>query len=360
MKPLFHPVLVNGPFEDPGVFIDCLFERRALLFDLGDLQRLAPRKLLRLTDVFVSHTHMDHFMGFDWLLRLTLGRGKTLRLYGPRGFLAQVEHRLLAYTWNLVDGYDQDLVFEVMELLPDDSARRATFRCRAAFRREREEALTLHDGVLRDEENFCVRVTHLDHRIDVLAFMLEEKAHLNVWKNRLDEMGLPTGAWLQELKRAVRRGEPDDYPLQLRWREGGQERLRCLPLGELRARVLQMVPGQRIGYVTDAVYDAANAQRILALTHDADVLFIEAPFLERDAARAAQRYHLTAHQAGTLAREARVKAVVPFHFSPRYEDEGAQVLRDELMQAFVGDSTTPTAGSGTCDSPCRGTGCRVP
>src|SRR5688572_27162298 len=115
MRPLFHPTLVNGPTGDPVVYIDCLFQHRALLFDLGDIQQLPPRKILRVSDVFVSHAHMDHFMGFDWLLRVCLGRGLSIRLYGPPGFVDQVGHRLRAYTWNLVEGYDTDLTLEVTE-----------------------------------------------------------------------------------------------------------------------------------------------------------------------------------------------------------------------------------------------------
>jgi ribonuclease Z len=141
MRPLFHPQLVNDPFEDPALYIDCLFERRALLFDLGDIRVLAPRKLMRLSHVFVSHAHMDHFMGFDWLLRIVLARDRDLHLFGPPGFIAQVEHKLAAYTWNLVHNYATPLTLHVTEVEPGKSARCATFRCRNAFRRENETAL---------------------------------------------------------------------------------------------------------------------------------------------------------------------------------------------------------------------------
>ena len=55
---------------------------------------------------------------------------------------------------------------------------------------------------------------------------------------------------------------------------------------------------------------------------------------ENDAERAATRFHLTAYQAGLLARRAQAKTVVPFHFSPRYEDGGVS-LRDELARALT-------------------------
>jgi ribonuclease Z len=82
MRPIFQAELINRPFGDPGVFIDLKFERRAILFDIGDIAVLPTGKVLRVSDVFVSHTHMDHFSGFDHLLRVCLGRDTGVSLYG--------------------------------------------------------------------------------------------------------------------------------------------------------------------------------------------------------------------------------------------------------------------------------------
>jgi ribonuclease Z len=174
----------------------------------------------------------------------------------------------------------------------------------------------------------------LDHDIPCLGFALEEKLHMNVWKNRLQELGLPTGPWLKELKRLVRQQAPDDTPVQVHWHDHSGEHERTLTVGQLRAEVLRIVPGQKIAYVMDAVYHAENARRITRLAHQADTLFIESVFLNADAERAAARFHLTAHQAGTLARAAGVKHLVPLHFSPRYSDD-PEALRREANAAFA-------------------------
>jgi len=48
MRPLLHPTLVNGRSGDPALYVETLFERRAILIDLGDIAALPARKILRL------------------------------------------------------------------------------------------------------------------------------------------------------------------------------------------------------------------------------------------------------------------------------------------------------------------------
>ena len=327
MRPLFEPSLLNDTFGDPGLYVDFRDERRALLFDFGDLARLPPRKLLRLSHVFVSHTHMDHFAGFDQWLRVVLGRKERIVLTGGPGFIDRVGHKLAAYTWNVVHRYDVPLTIEAREALPGGGGRRAEFSSFARFERANDAPWSRHGDVLLAEENFRVRARFLDHDIVVLAFALEEAMHVNVWKNRLAEMGLPTGPWLRDARRAILAGAPDDTPIDIRWNDHRGKHGEVRPLGELRA-AFECVPGTRIGYVTDTRCTDANLAALDGLLADVDLLFIESVFLHADVAHAERKNHLTARQAGEIARRLRAKAVVPFHFSPRYEGRSAEVVAE--------------------------------
>ncbi|HSM97624.1 MAG TPA: MBL fold metallo-hydrolase [Gallionella sp.] len=336
MRPTFHPDLVNGSAGDPALFVDCLFEQRALLFDLGDIRALPPRKLLRISDVFVSHAHMDHFIGFDWLLRILLGREKDLRLFGPSGFLDQVEHKLRAYTWNLVQNYLNDFTLHVTELDGRGAGRRASFRCRSAFRREDEAGVNCPENVLLSEPALQVRCSLLDHGgIPCLAYALQEQAHVNVWKNSLQQLGLPVGAWLRELKQAVLRNEPEQRQIHVAWREGEVEQQRDVTLAEVKT-ALRIVPGQKLAYVTDVAWHQDNVTNIVELAQHADLLYIEAAFMERDAEHGRRKFHLTARQAGGIARAAQVGCVIPMHFSPRYAGADRASLRAEIAAEFGG------------------------
>ena len=333
MRPLLHPALVNGRFGDPALYIETLFEKRAIMFDLGDIASLSPRKIQRLEHVFVSHAHIDHFFGFDRLLRVLVGREKKIRLYGPSGFIDHVHHKLLAYRWNLVDRFILDLIFIVTEIDSDLGTNTAQLRLKNAFAIEAADEGRLIDGVLHSEPPFRVTASILEHRTPCLGFAIEEAAHVNVSKSRLSELGLPVGSWLRELKRAIIENRRDDYPIRVGLRSKTSNE-RAMLLRELRSAVT-VTPGQKIGYVTDVADTPANRQAIIQLVRNADLLFIEAAFAQADAALAAERAHLTTAAAGSIGREAAVRRVEPFHFSPRYSGQEARLL-NEVMAAFTG------------------------
>jgi ribonuclease Z len=236
---LVQSSLVYEPFSDPGLFIDFCFGRRALLFDLGDLTPLSPRQLLRVTHAFVSHTHMDHFAGFDRLLRVCLHRTTPLHLIGPAEFADRVEHKLRAYTLNLLDADSVDFVIVASEFSGAGFDRVCEFHAREAFHRREIPPVRLFPGPLLDEEEFRVEGTVLDHGIPCLAFALEEKLRVNVWRDGLRRLGLPVGPWIREAKRAVRQGASDNTQICVR------DDL-IISLGELKKDALRTARGQKI------------------------------------------------------------------------------------------------------------------
>jgi ribonuclease Z len=337
MKPIFHARLVNGVWGDPGLCIDLKFQRRAILFDIGDISSLSTRMLLRVSDVFVSHTHMDHFAGFDHLLRVCLGRDTGVRLYGPADFISQVGHKLAAYTWDLVQNYTTDFCIDAHELHSDGVLHHARFRSRARFAREDLPTRGIeHDTLLADEQ-FDVRARPFaHHEIVSLGFAFEERTHINVWKNRLEERQLPSGPWLTDLKRLARSDAPDSTPVNVRWRTRTGHHEEVFALGDLKRDVLEFVPGQRLCYVTDVSGDESNRRRIGEFVRDADILFIEAVFSGADRDLAERKSHLTTVQAGEIARGAGVRYAEPFHFSARYRDEETR-HREEFARAWRGE-----------------------
>lgn len=324
MPKTFQPRLVNGPFEDPSLYLLFGFHRRAFLFDLGANLSLAAKDLLKVSDVFVSHTHLDHFIGFDHLLRICLHRPRPLRLFGPSGIADNVEGKLRGYTWNLTEDYP--FAIEVWEVEPD---RKSSFWFRAdrQFRREevRQESF---NGILLEEEEFFVSTAILDHRIPSLAFAVEEREKIQIRRERLEALGAEPGPWLKTLKRLIRAGAEDPTKMWVPSEGGG----RFMTLGELKKELVLISRGEKVSYVVDALFSPENLSRIVSLVKGSDLLFCEASFLEKDKEQADLRYHLTARQAGEIARRAGVEELHVFHFSPRYALRSQELVREALEE----------------------------
>jgi ribonuclease Z len=331
MRPSLHPRLINGPYDDPGVFVSFLFEKRAILFDLGDIHALPARDILKITHAFVSHTHMDHFTGFDRLLRLFLGRGKDIYLYGPEGFLRNIEGKLSGYTWNLVDQYRAPFSLHAMEIRKDTILTRE-YSCRDGFTATGPPRAAPFSSVLLTEPALTVSAILLDHKTDCLGFRMAERFHVNIIKEALSRMGLSVGPWVREFKQALYCGKNPETEFIIDDLAGGgtQRRFR---LEDLSRQIALISPGQKIVYLTDMAGSPANLEKAVQFAEGADQLFVEAAFLEADRKAADEKRHLTARDAGRIAGLAGVKQYTLFHHSPRYTDRLEEIER-EAAEAF--------------------------
>jgi hypothetical protein len=170
--------------------------------------------------------------------------------------LLRNQHKLRAYRWNLVDRYLNDLIFAVTEIDSSLETRTARFRLKNAFAVEAATVGRITGDVLCSEPAFRVSTAVLEHRTPCLAFAIEEAAHVNIWKNRLLELGLPVGPWLRDLKRAVIEKRPNDHLMRIGSRSTSAG-IREMQLAALRGMVT-VTPGQKIAYVTDVADTPAN------------------------------------------------------------------------------------------------------
>ena len=296
-------------------------ERRAFLFDSGRIDRLEPGNLLKITDVFVTHTHIDHFIGFDTLLRTFLRRAAPLRVYGPENIADCVEGKLKGYTWNLIQEYP--IKMEVFSLTPGE-IRHSSFYAENGFTRIDRDSRPF-EGIALREPPYTVRAAVLSHGIPCLGFSLEEDFHINIDKAALNNMGLPVGPWLGVLKKMIRNNAVPDSTLRIDGRNF---------LFSEFSSLARISSGQKVSYITDVSPEDGNIEKIVELVADSDTLYCEAYFLHEDMERAVERRHLTAKIAGEIARKAKVKNLALMHFSPKYMDR-VEEIKAEAMRAYT-------------------------
>ncbi len=312
--------LVNGVFGDPLLHLRIRHLGRSLLFDLGEGGRLPARIAHQVTDVFISHAHMDHISGMQWLLRSRLGEFPDCRLYGPPGLARHIAGFVHSFLWDRIG--DRGPAFIVAELHQERLQR---YRIQAGkTASERLDDIELVDGILLNEKGFRVRGIMLDHMTPVMAYAFEPDNEINIRKDRLQEQGLEPGPWLTDLKRQLHANH-DSALIQL---PNGQEK----PVKALAAELALIRPGKRLVYATDLADTADNRERLIRFAHNAHTLFCESPFINRDILHAKRNGHLTTSACGEIASAAGVGRLVTFHFSRRYQYE-PQLVYEELYES---------------------------
>jgi ribonuclease Z len=256
----------------------------ALLIEVGSHRILVDcgegtqRQLLRsgagfrrLDRILLTHGHFDHVLGIPGLFStLRLRRSNDLMtVQGSPGTL-DVVVRMLAGLWG------EERAPIPLELVP------------------------LATGRVLDAGNFTIGCFPVRHReTDSFGFSFESRARRHLRPERLAALGVPDGPVRKELVegRSVtladgRTIDPEDV------------------LGPPERRKKLVIVG-----------DAETTDGLAEHVRDADVLVIEATFLDRDAAIARDYGHLTAAEAATLAATSEVKLLVLTHISGRYKDE---------------------------------------
>jgi ribonuclease Z len=308
--------LVNGIFGDPLLHVRLRHHRRSLIFDLGEGSRLPARVAHQVTDVFVSHAHIDHIGGFLWLLRSRIGDFSPCRIFGPPGMCGHIAGLISGICWDRIG--ENGPRFEIAEVHEGRLLRFAVQAGRSEIEKIGEQSIT--QDIVLEEPLFRVRAVVVDHGIPVLAFALEQPKQLNIRKEQLLARALPVGPWLSELKRRIL---SDELEVHIELPDGRVERV-----GTLAADLVLITPGPKLAYATDLVASVENRERLMALARGAHTFFCEAGFVESDADQAARTGHLTARACGEIAEAAGVKHLIPFHFSRRYEGNPRRVYEE--------------------------------
>ncbi|MBF0541273.1 MAG: hypothetical protein HQK91_07475 [Nitrospirae bacterium] len=338
MTKTFFCKLLNNPFNDPIVTVEFIKQgtspsskNRFFLFDLGELSNISSKHLQKISHVFVSHMHIDHFIGFDTLIRAILIREETLYVYGPLGIINAVNGHLSGYTWNLVKNYP--LKIEVFEII-ESGISCAGFYAQNGFNKIIKDKLPFNEIIYSDPD-LSIKAAIFDHLIPVLGYAIIEDIQININKDKLIERSLKSGHWLSELKDKIRTMLFDHQ----QWEQGINDNIYIdgieHSVEELKDLII-FTKGQKIVYITDIAPSKENIERAIALAKDADVLFIEAYFLEQDCDHAGRKGHLTARAAGHIAAKAAVKTFEIIHVSKKYLDVYFAIL-DEVNKEFINE-----------------------
>ena len=313
---MLDAVLVNEPHGDPAVLVNLANRPESYLLDCGSLHPLRIRDLQRIRRVFVTHTHIDHFIGFDHLVRMQLFCPHELEVYGPDGLTDQVAGKLRGYAWNLVD--KSSFVILTHELT-ETSLRTTRFPCCRQFEPESTVETVLPDTLALPEGprlSWC----RVDHGVACLAFCLRAPSEQKVRKDALAAFGHRPGPWLAELKK----GPGPDLVIDDQ----------TYSRQELTQRLLEEVTGYSLGYVSDTIFNKQTAKKMIALFEGCDELWSEAAYLNDQLEKAREHRHMTARQAGRLADSAKVGKLHLFHQSRRY-DAGQQPHLEEATGVFA-------------------------
>ena len=257
------------------------------LFDGGEGTQVSLKRLnlkwKKINAIFVSHTHADHVTGLPGILMLSsqVDRTEPLYIYGPPKIKEYIET-----SRRVLDMYI-NYPIEVHEI---------TAPC-----------------VVYGGDGFYVRAFPLEHTKTCVGYTLEE----------LDRPGEfnPDAAVAMKVPRGPLWGKLQKGETVVN--EEGNEVKPCDVMGGSRS-------GRKFSFVTDTMYIPSIVKEVKG----SDLLICEGMFGDDCADQAKQKKHMTARQAGIIARDADVKRMALIHYSPRYTDRELETLLVQAREVY--------------------------
>ena len=321
---------VNDSQQDPCLYLMDLVSGKASLFDVGDNFNLSNKDLLKTEYVFITHTHMDHFIGFDNLLRVMVPTYKTINVVGPKNAHIYVSCKIKAYEWNLIE---KDQINFLVTSVAENSIDLYRVSSSNAFNpvlinsRSNLNDTRLYYKVLELDNKDKVYATLLDHGTDSVGYMYQTASRLKINKDKLTQFEALPKEWISALLEKIELSKFEDK-IDVVFEDGA----RSYKVSELYHRLIDVVPSFSFGYLTDFVFSWDNINKVKQMLTGASCLFCESTFMDEDYQKAFDKKHLSTKQLALLASYCRIFKVVPFHFSKSYKDSG---MIEEEFRSFM-------------------------
>jgi len=252
-----------------------------ILIDCGEGTQRQFRKAklnpCKITRLLITHWHGDHILGIPGLLQTLLlnGYNKTLYIYGPKGTSYYIKQIIKIF-----------VPYNKIPLVIKEVSK----------------------GKFLETNDFVLESIPLQHGIPCNAYSFSEKPKLRIYKDKLKKLKIPSSPELAKL------------------REGKDIRIE----GKLlKAKDLTYKTTPRKFSI---ILDTKINPNCHAIAKDSDLVIAEAVYINKEADLARLHEHLTAEQAGLIAKKAKAKSLYLSHLSQRYDCNEDLILKEAKKQ----------------------------
>lgn len=313
---MFQSEIKSNINEDISILVQLDNHPWNYICECGDASNWTVKEVQNANAVFISHTHIDHFVNFDMVIRHQIGIQRRVVICGPKGIAAQVQAKLKSYTWNLIQ--KGAILYEIREMVSENEIR--VFEIEPPVWELIEKPI-LKSNVLFQEKNLVVTGILLDHKTPTLAYKFKAADTVKI---DIQASGFRGGKWVKELKAAFEQNTPEQS-ISI------EEKTY---LASDLFHLLKRQKGDSVGIIMDHAANSENHAKILQHFSNCQKVFIESFYKNEDQAFAAANYHSYAAMSGKIMREAKVLNPVPVHFSRKYGAEEIEALVKEFEVAL--------------------------